>query len=152
MDGLTAIGRLRGDSANTVTKILVLSAQNPQHLAMRCLHAGASGFVYKEKDLQELVTATRAVMQGNTYFPTEAMRPMCHGQGLDDENALISRLSNRELVVLQHLARGALNKTIAAALMLSEKTVSTYKSRLHEKLNTVSVLELTDLARRHGLA
>jgi two-component system response regulator EvgA len=52
---------------------------------------------------------------------------------------------------LQHLSRGALNKTIAATLMLSEKTVSTYKSRLQEKLNAASLLELTDIARRNGL-
>ncbi|WP_231755295.1 response regulator transcription factor [Bordetella sp. N] len=99
--------------------------------------------------MTELIGAAKAVMQGNTYFPSVAMRPSAEGTG--GEAALIRLLSDRELVVLQHLARGALNKTIAATLMLSEKTVSTYKTRLLEKLNVTSLLELTDMARRNGL-
>lgn len=151
MDGLSVIARLQADSRDTAPKILVLSAQSPEHLATRCLHAGAAGFVYKEKELHELVAAAQAVMQGNTYFPRGAWRSTGSGSPVPNENALIERLSNRELVVLQHLARGALNKTIAAALMLSEKTISTYKSRLQEKLNATSLVDLTDVARRNGL-
>ncbi|MFC4275477.1 response regulator transcription factor [Achromobacter aloeverae] len=149
MDGLMVISRLRGGDENRGPRIVVLSAQNPEHLAARCLHAGAVGFVYKGKELTELIGAAKAVMQGNTYFPSVALRPTPDGSG--GEDALIRLLSDRELVVLQHLARGALNKTIAATLMLSEKTVSTYKTRLLEKLNVTSLLELTDMARRNGL-
>lgn len=151
MDGLMVISRLRASDQGTPPKIVVLSAQNPEHLAARCLHAGATGFVYKGKELHELVGAAKAVMQGNTYFPSIALRPSGDGGTTSSEAALIRLLSDRELVVLQHLARGALNKTIAATLMLSEKTISTYKSRLQEKLNAASLLELTDLARRNGL-
>ncbi|WP_233238350.1 response regulator transcription factor [Bordetella sp. LUAb4] len=149
MDGLMVISRLRGEDEQRAPRIVVLSAQNPEHLAARCLHAGAAGFVYKGKELTELIGAAKAVMQGNTYFPSVALRPSSDGAG--GEGALIRLLSDRELVVLQHLARGALNKTIAATLMLSEKTVSTYKTRLLEKLNVTSLLELTDMARRNGL-
>lgn len=151
MDGLMVISRLRAHAEGRPPRVLVLSAQNPDHLAARCLHAGASGFVYKGKELQELVGAAKAVMQGNSYFPSVALRPASDGRNDYDEAALIRQLSDRELVVLQHLARGALNKSIAATLMLSEKTISTYKTRLQEKLNAGSLLELTDLARRNGL-
>jgi two-component system response regulator EvgA len=151
MDGLMVISRLRGDSNDHKPGIIVLSAQNPDHLAARCLHAGATGFVYKGKELQELVCAAKAVMQGNMYFPSVALHPCGERGAALSEAALIEQLSDRELVVLQHLARGALNKTIAATLMLSEKTVSTYKSRLQEKLNAATLLELTDIARRNGL-
>ncbi|WP_231933911.1 response regulator transcription factor [Bordetella bronchialis] len=151
MDGLMVITRLRGDGRDHKPGIVVLTAQNPDHLAARCLHAGASGFVYKGKELQELVSAAKAVLQGNTYFPTVALHPSGERGTAMSEAALIEQLSDRELVVLQHLARGALNKTIAATLMLSEKTVSTYKSRLQEKLNAATLLELTDIARRNGL-
>jgi two-component system response regulator EvgA len=121
MDGLMVISRLRGDSQDHKPGIVVLSAQNPDHLAARCLHAGATGFVYKGKELQELVCAAKAVLQGNMYFPSVALHP-CGDRGAAlSETALIEQLSDRELVVLQHLARGALNKTIAATLMLSEK-------------------------------
>uniref|UniRef100_UPI0039F1465A response regulator n=1 Tax=Bordetella sputigena TaxID=1416810 RepID=UPI0039F1465A len=151
MDGLMVISRLRADGRDHKPGIVVLTAQNPDHLAARCLHAGASGFVYKGKELQELVSAAKAVLQGNTYFPTVALHPSGERGTAMSEAALIEQLSDRELVVLQHLARGALNKTIAATLMLSEKTVSTYKSRLQEKLNAATLLELTDIARRNGL-
>jgi two-component system response regulator EvgA len=151
MDGLMVIGRLRGDHPGNAPRVVVLSAQNPEHMAARCLHAGAAGFVYKGKELQELVGAAKAVMRGNSYFPSVALRPAAEHGSAAGEDTLIKRLSDRELVVLQHLARGALNKAIAAALMLSEKTISTYKSRLQEKLNAGSLVELTDIARRNGL-
>lgn len=151
MDGLMVIGRLCSNCNGKAPRVVVLSAQNPEHMAARCLHAGASGFVYKGKELQELVGAAKAVMRGNSYFPSVALRLDTPTGSPAGEETLIKRLSDRELVVLQHLARGALNKAIAGALMLSEKTISTYKSRLQEKLHAATLVELTDIARRNGL-
>ena len=68
-----------------------------------------------------------------------------------DEHERITRLSDRELMVLEQLARGLTNKQIAESMLLSNKTISTYKTRLHEKLNTGNLVELIELAKRNAL-
>jgi two-component system response regulator EvgA len=65
---------------------------------------------------------------------------------------MVERLSGREMMVLQQLARGKTNKEIADSMFLSNKTVSTYKTRLLLKLNARSLVDLIELAQRHGLA
>lgn len=67
------------------------------------------------------------------------------------EQAMIRQLSNRELAILQQLARGFSNKEIGDAMLLSNKTISTYKSRLIEKLNVKSVVYLAEFAKRNSL-
>ncbi|AZE22385.1 DNA-binding response regulator, LuxR family [Pseudomonas chlororaphis subsp. aureofaciens] len=64
---------------------------------------------------------------------------------------MIRQLSNRELAILQQLARGFSNKEIGDAMLLSNKTISTYKSRLIEKLNVKSVVYLAEFAKRNSL-
>ncbi|MGE8385859.1 MAG: response regulator transcription factor, partial [Pseudomonas putida] len=64
---------------------------------------------------------------------------------------MVNRLSAREMTVLQQLARGRSNKEIADSMFLSNKTVSTYKSRLLLKLNARSLVDLIELAQRQGL-
>jgi two-component system response regulator EvgA len=64
---------------------------------------------------------------------------------------MVNRLSAREMTVLQQLARGRSNKEIADSMYLSNKTVSTYKSRLLLKLNARSLVDLIELAQRQGL-
>ena len=63
----------------------------------------------------------------------------------------LERLTDREMLILQHLARGLSNKAIGEAMLLSNKTISTYKTRLLEKLRVPSQVDLADLARRHAL-
>jgi two-component system response regulator EvgA len=65
---------------------------------------------------------------------------------------MVNRLSAREMTVLQQLARGRSNKEIADSMFLSNKTVSTYKSRLLLKLNARSLVDLIELAQRQGLS
>jgi len=67
------------------------------------------------------------------------------------EKELIDLLSNRELTILQYLAKGLSNKQIAEIMPLSFKTVSTYKTRLIEKINVKSLVHLRDFALRNGL-
>jgi DNA-binding NarL/FixJ family response regulator len=64
---------------------------------------------------------------------------------------LVKSLSDRELSVLQHLARGLSNKEIGDMLLISNKTVSSYKTRLFEKLSISTLVELVDFARANGL-
>ncbi|WCX77380.1 response regulator transcription factor [Pseudomonas aeruginosa] len=146
IDGLEVIARLKSLKLDTK----VLTRQNPAQFAPRCLQAGAMGFVSKRENLSELLLAAKAVLAGYIHFPTGALRSI-NQQSRDNEARMLESLSDREMTVLQYLANGNTNKAIAQQLFLSEKTVSTYKSRIMLKLNAHSLAGLIDFARRHEL-
>lgn len=149
LDGLEVIGRLNGVASGI--KVLVLTSQSAECFAPRCLKAGAAGFVSKSGDLSELVRAAKAVMDGYTYFPAIAVSSVRRTDVISSEADRIALLSDRELMILQYLARGLTNKEIGEAILLSNKTISTYKARVIEKLNVKSLVDLADLARRNSL-
>lgn len=149
LDGLEVIGRLNGPAS--AIKVLILTSQSAEYFSHRCMKAGASGFVAKSGDLNELTKAAKAVMDGYTYFPSIAVSSVRRTDMGASETERIARLSDRELLILQQLARGLSNKEIGDAMLLSNKTISTYKSRVIEKLNVKSLVDLADLARRNGL-
>lgn len=149
LDGLNVIQRLR--SLTPAAQIIVLTGQPAEIFAQRSMQAGASGFIHKQEDMSELVGAARAVLGGHTYFPSIALPVGRISHGGDSDQKFLASLSDRELIVLKRLARGQRNQQIADELLLSSKTVSTYKTRLMQKLNASSLVELTDFARRNGL-
>ena len=149
LDGLEVIARLAGTSANT--KVLVLTSQAPGHFSMRCMQAGAAGYVCKQQELTELLSAIKAVLSGYSYFPNQALHKARIILNGGTEAEMVERLSGREMMVLQQLALGRSNKEIADGMFLSNKTVSTYKTRLLAKLNARSLVDLIELAQRHGL-
>lgn len=150
LDGLEVIGRLRG--MDQPPHVLVLTGQMPAALAGRCFQAGAMGFVCKQTSLDELKDAAKAVLSGNSYFPSAVVQNLLGRGEVGGEGAAVQRLSDRELSVLQRLSSGESNKEIAAAMILSPKTISTYKARLLEKLNVKSLVQLVDIAKRQGIA
>ncbi|SFM63975.1 response regulator transcription factor [Variovorax sp. OV329] len=149
LSGLELMGRLR--VSNPDIHVLVLSAQQESVFAARALLAGASGFLSKSEDLSAIVQAARSVLAGYSVFPKSALfagpRPPSGAQA-----GFIDSLSDREVTVLQYLARGLSNKEVGEALQISNKTVSSCKSRLLEKLKISTMVELVDFARAHRLA
>lgn len=139
--GLDLLRRLR--ARDGALKVLVYSRLNAEHFAPLCFQAGASGFVAKRDDLAMLRKAVAEVLAGRVHFAREHMQP---GNGHE-----LARLTPRELAVLQLLAEGQSNLRIAEQLLISFKTVSTYKARLLEKLHVKSNVELAEIARRNGL-
>jgi two-component system response regulator EvgA len=106
-------------------------------------------YVSKTNDLGQLHKAIHALMAGYTYF---ARLPSLSLDALQQsEKQMIDKLSNRELTILQYLARGTANKATAEAMHLSHKTVSTYKTRLILKLGVQSAVHLRDFAIRNHL-
>ncbi|MFZ0155845.1 LuxR C-terminal-related transcriptional regulator, partial [Pseudomonas sp.] len=95
--------------------------------------------------------AVRAVLSGYTYFPEVVLSSINQQDLRATEAQCIARLSDREVLILQQLARGLSNKAIGEAMLLSNKTISTYKMRLIEKLRVKSLIDLADLARRNLL-
>ncbi|WP_454741319.1 LuxR C-terminal-related transcriptional regulator [Cupriavidus necator] len=129
--------------------VLVLSGTDTTAAPVWALRAGAQGFVAKQRGLPDVLQAVRGVLSGYLVFPMhtlEAARQIgeAHDPGL-------RRLSNREITILQYLARGHSNKSIAAELLISSKTVSTHKANIMAKLNVGSLVEMVDYARRHQL-
>lgn len=141
LDGMSMIRRIRAQ--NIKTCILVLSAKSEHVMASYTRNAGANGYVSKGREIGELITALKTILFGYDCFPVDSADPL-------SVNGLKS-LSAREVEVLQHLARGASNRDIASRLFLSDKTVSTYKSRIQEKLGLSSLAALIEFASLHKL-
>ncbi|MDR6965090.1 response regulator transcription factor [Shewanella putrefaciens] len=148
LDGLEVIERSR--KLADPPPILVLTAQPSDHFVIRCIQAGASGFVSKQKDMTEVTGALRAILSGHSYFPLLGNINIMT-QSNQQEAELIKKLSTREMVVLQQLAIGLSNKEIADRMLLSNKTISTYKTRLLEKLNAKTLVDLIEIAKRNSI-
>ncbi|MBX9408744.1 response regulator transcription factor [Pseudomonas baetica] len=149
LDGLEVISRI--SALGLSSKVLVLTSQSALFYSMRCMKAGAAGYISKTNDLDELIKAIKAVMDGYTFFPNLATSSVRRSDVDATDLELIQSLSDRELTILQQLSNGLSNKEIGEAMLLSNKTVSTYKTRLIEKLKVKSVVYLADFAKRNNL-
>jgi two-component system response regulator EvgA len=149
LDGLEVLTRF--NAMSLPSKILVLTAQTPALFAIRCMQSGAAGYVCKQEDLSELLSSVKAVLSGYNYFPSQALAPSYRSDGQPSEVELFKLVNDRELMVLQLFAQGRTNKEIAKGMFLSNKTVSTYKTRLMQKLKTKTLVELIEMAKRNAL-
>jgi two-component system response regulator EvgA len=149
LDGLEVLSRF--NAMSTPLKTLVLTAQSPSLFAIRCMQSGASGYVCKQEELSELLSAIKAVLSGYNYFPSQALNPPRGDDEAAVELDLFKSVNDRELMVLQLFAQGRTNKEIAKGMFLSNKTVSTYKKRLMQKLKAKSLVELIEMAKRNAL-
>lgn len=126
--------------------IVVLSAYEEEHYAIRALRGGARAYVTKQSASTELVRAAKRVMGGNNYLSDNLAEKL-----KEPERPPHEQLSDRELQVLRMLAVGKSVKQIGNELALSEKTISTYRARLLVKMNLDSNAELMRYALRAGL-
>ncbi|MDE3737025.1 MULTISPECIES: response regulator transcription factor [Pseudomonas] len=147
LDGLEVLGRLSAMDSNL--KLLVLTSLPASLYANRCLQAGATGYLSKQEQAVSLISAVRSVLSGYSLFPSTVHLPGTSQPGEANDSQLLECLSDRELAVLQNLANGKNNQEIAKQLFISHKTVSTYKSRLMDKLKTRNQVDLIDFARRY---
>lgn len=130
--------------------ILVLSIHPEEQYAVRCLQAGARGYVHKQSAGAELVGAIRTVVAHRRYL-SDTLAASLVGQAGGERRAPHERLSSREYQVLVRLAAGSGVTAIANEMKLSVKTVSTYRARMLDKLGISSNAEATRYALEHGL-
>jgi len=130
--------------------VLMLSSYPEEHYATTLLRQGAAGYLGKDTDPDEIVRAIRLVAGGRRYITPAVAEQLAAGLGADDRSPH-EKLSERELQVFLHLARGETVGQLAESLALSVKTVSTYRSRVLEKMGLASNSELTYYALKHGL-
>ncbi|KAA1011685.1 response regulator transcription factor [Paraburkholderia panacisoli] len=150
ISGLDVIPRLK--LVHPAIRVLVLSGHDPATFAPRAMRSGVHGFVGKSQEMKEIMRGVEAVLAGYTVFPVTAtggMVPTVNAAA--DEAERVRLLSDKELVILQMLSKGMSNKAIGNALFVSDKTVSTYKSRIQEKLGLSSLAALIEFASLHKL-
>ncbi len=131
--------------------VLILSGYPEAHYATTLLRQGASGYLNKECDPEEIVKAIRTVFRGRKYI-TAAVGELL-ADGLDNPQSQLphEQLSEREFQVFLRLAKGETIGHMADSMALSVKTVSTYRSRVMEKLKLASNSDLTYYALKNGL-
>ena len=131
--------------------VLILSGYPETHYATTLLRQGASGYLNKECDPEEIVKAIRTVFRGRKYI-TPAVGELL-ADGLDNPQSQLphEQLSEREFQVFLRLAKGETISHMADSMALSVKTVSTYRSRVMEKLKLASNSDLTYYALKNGL-
>ena len=147
--GLEVLASLR--EANSPIRVLVVSMFAEDQYAIRCLRAGAYGYLNKAGDPAELITAVRTLANGRKYVTPAISEMLVENLASPSVEALHAMLSERELQTLLKIASGKRLSDIAEELMLSPKTVSVYRSRLLEKLKLTNNAELTVYAIRNGL-
>ena len=151
--GLDALRLIKRDTPTT--RALILSQYDDESYLRRALEAGASGYVLKRAADVELLSAIRAVSRGEVYLEPMLTRLVVNDLFRRDEDALPSdrapSLSDREREVLQLVALGYTNQQIADRLILSVKTVETYKARVMEKLGVRGRAALVRYAMEQGL-
>ena len=148
-EGIETLRRVR--SAAPELPVVILSVQPEDRLAKRLLAAGAAGYVQKEAAPEELVVAVRRALRGDRYVSPELASKLAADLGGDPDVLPHERLSEREFQVLRLLAGGKSVSGIADELSLSVKTVSTYKTRLLEKMEMETAAEAIRYAVEHEL-
>lgn len=131
--------------------VLMLSAYGEEQYAVNLLRAGASGYVSKDAASTQLVGAIRTVVQGRKYVSPSLAQILADGLSGDASRPLHAELSQREFQIFCKLAAGAAVSRIADELSLSVKTVSTYRSRILDKMALKSNADLTYYAIKNGL-
>lgn len=132
-------------------RILVLTGYPEERYALAMLRHGADGYLCKECGQDELLRAVRTLAQGHRYLSPRMAELLADEVTGNGPGAAHDLLSERELQVFLHLAHGQSVSEIGKALHLSIKTVSTYRSRLLDKLGVASNAELATYAVRNGL-
>jgi two-component system, NarL family, invasion response regulator UvrY len=130
--------------------VLILSGFPEVHYATTLLRQGASGYLNKECDPEEIARAVRTVALGRRYITAAVAELLADGVA-DGNRPLHEQLSDRELQVFLRLAKGETVGHMAESMFLSIKTVSTYRTRVLEKMNLQTNSDLTYYALKNGL-
>lgn len=149
ISGTELIHRIHGH--NPKLPILILSMHNEPQVARRALGAGAAGYLTKDSDPKTLMNAIRKVASGGRFIDPGIAERIVFDAGEGGQRAPHELLSEREYCVLQMLVAGKGVNEIADELAISNKTVSTHKARLMQKMNCRSNAELVRYAVAHGL-
>ena len=131
--------------------VLVLSGHTEDQYAVRVLKAGAAGYMTKDSASDELVQAVKKVIAGGKYVSSSLAEKLAFDLEADSEQSLHDKLSDREYEVLRWIAQGKTITEIGKDLSLSPKTISTYRTRILEKMRMKNNMELMQYAIMQGI-
>lgn len=152
MPGRNGIETLKQVRANGIkAPILMLSMHPEEQYALRVLKAGASGFLSKESATEELLVAVHKVLSGRKYISSSVAEKLADTLEENREKPVHELLSDREMQVLQLIASGKTLSEIAHEISLSINTISTYRTRILEKLHLNNNAELIRYALENNL-
>jgi two-component system invasion response regulator UvrY len=132
--------------------VLVLSMHAEEQYARRTFRAGAAGYITKDSPREELAKAIHRVMEGGRYVSATIAEKLVADLERSSDLPLHHALSDREFEVMCLIASGKAVREIAALLELSDKTISTYRARILEKMGMKTNAELTRYALQNNLA
>ncbi|NNF74425.1 MAG: response regulator transcription factor [Flavobacteriaceae bacterium] len=133
LNGIDALKQIR--AMRFETPVIMLTVQAEDQYAIRVLKAGAQGFLNKDTAPEELLTAIKKVLSGKKYITETVSDLLINNIRLKKEGKEIDLLSDREIQVMQHMAEGQSISEIAKNIGLSVNTISTYRSRIMNKLS-----------------
>jgi two-component system, NarL family, invasion response regulator UvrY len=148
-NGLEVLRDLHRD--HPTMPVLVLSIHSEAQLGLRALQMGAAGYMTKESAPQELIEAIRIVHSGHKYISPPLAERLADSRSETRIQHPHEVLTDREFQVFKLLTEGKTPQEIAELLSISVKTVRTHRSRIHERLNVKSDVELTRYAFEHKL-
>lgn len=152
MPGKSGIETLKSiKNLNKKTPVLILSTHPEDQYALRALRSGASGYLTKDCEIEELLKAIHKVSLGGRYVSQALAEKLAFDVGIDSSKALHEALSDREYEVLCKIASGKTVSEIAEDIALSVKTISTYRARILEKMNMKNNAELTNYGIKNNL-
>lgn len=129
------------------TKVIIFSNLSEQIYTPNAIKAGVSAYVHKNSRLEKLESAILKVIEGEIVFSEDVKKKLAAIAKQNKSERLYRKLSSREIEVLRYLSDGKKNNEIAKILNLNEKTISTYKLRLLNKLNVTNLVDLVNKAK-----
>lgn len=147
--GLDALTQIK--QASPRLPVLIISMHPEDQYALRVLKAGASGYIGKDTVHNDLIRAVQTVLLGKKFITPSVAEKLANALNTDNDKSLHEKLSDREFEVFRLLAAGMQVSEIATKLSLSVTTVSTYRSRVLEKLGMKSNADLTRYALSTGI-
>jgi two-component system, NarL family, invasion response regulator UvrY len=148
-NGLELLTTIRREKPET--PVLILTVHPEEQYAVRCIKAGAAGFLNKESAPEQLIEAVRKIAGGGRYVTTELAETLASVLAGASPGAPHERLSDREFEIFKMLGSGRTVSQIAQQLALSVKTVSTHRARILKKMSLQTNAELTHYAMRNHL-
>jgi DNA-binding NarL/FixJ family response regulator len=152
MDGVSGADLIRQVKIIRATlPILMLSMHKVSEMAILALRAGADGYITKDSETENLLAAIRKVASGGKYIDPALAEEIVYDTTFQEQKKPLIHLSSREFEVFRMLVVGRTINEIAQKLLLSNKTVSTYKSRIMEKMNIHNIADLVRYAVQHDM-
>ena len=149
MSGLDILQKIK--EGHLKTRVLILSVYPQEQFALRAFKMGAAGYLSKDSAFEELILAIRKITSGGRYIASAFAEKLAFNGYDSDSRKLHEKLSEREFQVMIMLAKGKSVMEIAKEIFISDKTVSTYRTRILEKMGMKKNAELTIYAIRNNL-